>query len=258
MGEYTIHGLPPGSYAIAIIPLDGVHTVAADANIGGPYSGLDINFEPEFWNGAGEGGNGFNDNADDYSPVTVSAGANAGGVNFVSNTFPGQVIIAQYGAFENVVTFRSTGYLAVRFDPPFDPPYTITNIEFPSFTFNNVPAPFLSAKFCALSQATGLPDIANPLVNLAPFNGSANGVNTVPINMVVNSANQTYFWVLEFPSQSIAGFPNNFPFVRMDFVQMERGHFANSYSVPLSGPGAGHPDRSEHRGQHDLPAVDRF
>ncbi len=85
----------------------------------------------------------------------MSAGANAGGVNFISNTFPGRVIIAQYGAFENVVTFRSTGYLAVRFDPPFDPPYTITNIEFPSFTFNNVPAPFLSAKFCALSQATG-------------------------------------------------------------------------------------------------------
>ncbi len=25
----------------------------------------------------------------------------------------------------------------------------------------------------------------------------------------------------------------------MDFVQMERGHFANSYTVPLSGPGAG-------------------
>ena len=238
-GEYMIHGLPPGDYAIAIVPLDGVHTTAADANVGGPYSGIDVNFEPEFWNGASESGNGFNDNANDFAPVNVAAGANSGGVNFISNTFPGRVIIAQYGAFENVVTFRSTGYLAVRFDPPFAVPYTISTVEFPSFTFNNVPAPFLSAKLCALSQATGLPDIANPLVNLTPFTGSPNGVNTVPINMVVTSGSQTFFWVLEFPSQSTPGFPNNFPFLRMDFVQMERGHFANSYTVPLAGAGAG-------------------
>lgn len=240
LGEYMIHGLPPGSYAIAIIPMDGVHTVASDANIGGPYNGLDINFEPEFWNGAGESGNGFNDNANSYSPVTVSAGANAGGVNFISNTFPGRIIISQYGAFENVVTFRSTGYLAVRFDPPFKPPYTITTVDFPSFTFNNVPAPFLSAKLCGLSQATGLPDIANPVFSQTPFAGNPNGVNTVPVNLNVTSSNQTFFWVLEFPSQTAQpGFPNNFPFLRMDFVQMERGLFANSYTIPLTGPGAG-------------------
>ncbi len=68
LGDFTIRGLPPGPYAIAIVPLDGVHTTASDANIGGVYNGLDINFEPEFWNGAGEGGNGFTDLANDYRP----------------------------------------------------------------------------------------------------------------------------------------------------------------------------------------------
>jgi len=240
LGEYTIHGLPPGDYAIAIIPLDGIHTIAADANVGGPYAGLDINFEPEFWNGASESGNGFTDDANDFSTVSVGAAANTGGIDFISNTFPGRVIIAQYGAFENIVTFRSTGFLAVRFDPPFAAPYTINNVEFPSFTFNGVPAGFLSARLCGLDQTTGLPDLANPLFIQTPFNGNPNGVNTVPLNLTVNSPNQTFFWALQFPSQSVPGFPNNFPFLRMDFVSMERGHFANSYTMPVSGTaGAG-------------------
>ena len=239
-GEFQIHGLPPGDYAIAIVPMDGIHTTCADANVGGIFNGIDINFEPEFWNGASESGNGFTDNANDYSTVSVAAGANSPGVNFITNTFPGRVTIAQYGAFENVVTFRSTGYLAVRFDPPFAPPYTINNVEFPSFTFNGVPAPFLSARLCGLDQTTGLPDIANPIYIQTPYNGSPNGVNTVPLNLTVNQPDQTYFWVLQFPSQSIPGFPNNFPFLRMDFVTMERGHYANSYTMPVSGTsGAG-------------------
>ena len=240
LGEYTIHGLPPGDYAIAIVPMDGIHTTCADANVGGPYAGIDINFEPEFWNGANESGNGFNDNANDYSPVSVGMGANTPGINFITNTFPGRVQIAQYGAFENIVTFRNTGFLAVRFDPPFAPPYTINNVEFPSFTFNGVPAPFVSARLCGLDQTTGLPDLANPLYIQTPFNGNPNGVNTVPLNLTVNQPNQTFFWALQFPSQSTPGFPNNFPFLRMDFVSLERGNFANSYSMPTSGTtGAG-------------------
>jgi len=239
-GEYTIHGLPPGDYAIAIIPLDGIHTIAADANVGGPYAGIDINFEPEFWNGASESGNGFTDDANDFSTVSVGAGANTGGIGFITNTFPGRVTIAQYGAFENIVTFRSTGFLAVRFDPPFAPPYTINTVDFPSFTFNGVPAPFLSARLCGLDQTTGLPDIANPLFVQTPFNGNPNGVNTVPLNLTVNQPNQTFFWALQFPSQATPGFPNNFPFLRMDFVTMEQGHYANSYTMPPTGTtGAG-------------------
>ena len=234
-GEYTIHGLPPGTYAVRIVPLDGVNTIAADANIGGPYNGLDIGFEPEFWNGANESGNGFTDLANSFDPVTVNAAANTPGINFVTNTFPGRVIIAQHGSFENIVTFANTGYRAVRFDPPFEGPYTISSVNFPSFTFNGVPATFLSAKLCPMNPATGGPDIANPLFSQTPFNGSPNGNNIVPLNIPVNTPGQTFFWVLQFPSQSVPGFPNNFPFIRMDFTGLDQGLFANSYGVTLGG-----------------------
>src|SRR5262249_23591881 len=236
-GEDTIHGLPPGDYAVPIVPMDGVHTTCTDANVGGIFNGIDIGFEPEFWNGANESANGFTDNPNDFTPVTVAAGGAVTGVNFLTNTFAGRVTIAQYGTFENIVTFRNTGYLAVRFDPPFDVPYNIDQVDFPSFTFNGVPAHFLSAKLCPIN-ANGLPDIANPIVNITPFNGSPNGRNIVPLN-IAGTIGGTYFWVLQFPSQAVPGFPNNFPFLRMDFVQLERGLFANTYTVPLSGPGAG-------------------
>src|SRR2546426_5433635 len=156
-GEYEIHGLPPGDYAVRIVPLDGIHTIASDANVGGIFNGLDINFEVEFWNGAGEGSNGFVDLAADFTPVTASAGANSSGVNFITNTFPGQVDVAQFGQFENIVTFRDTGFLAKRFDLPFTPPYTITKVTFPSFTFN---------------QQVGLPPLPAtfPSVRLVPLN----------------------------------------------------------------------------------------
>ena len=238
-GEYQIHGLPPGSYAVRIVPLDGVHTTAADANVGGPYNGLDIDFEVEFYNGGGESGDGFSDPPNDFTPISVTAGTDTPGINIQTNAYQGRVDIAQYGQFENVVTFRNTGYLAVRFDPPFDGPYTIEQVEFPSFTFNGIPATFLSAKLCLLNQTTGLPDIANPLVNITPFVGNPNGVNTVPLNLAgINGA--TYFWALQFPSQAVPGFPNNFPFLRADLVTLERGIFANSYTLPVSGTtGAG-------------------
>src|SRR5690349_20955802 len=49
-----------------------------------------------------------------------------------TNPSPGVVEIAQYGVAEDVATFRSTGFKAVRFDPPFAPPYVISKIRFPS------------------------------------------------------------------------------------------------------------------------------
>ena len=236
MGEYTIHGLPPGPYAIAIVPLDGVHTIASDGNVGGPYNGLDVNFEPEFWNGAGESGNGFADDPNAYAPVTVTAGADAGGVNFITNTYPGRVTIAQYGSFENIVTYTTGGqYLAVRFDPPFDPPYTITDLQFPSFTFNGVPASFLSAGLYPMNAA-GLPDLLNPIAVAAPFLGSSNGINIATLNYPVMQANRTFFWALRFPNPP-GSFPNNFPFMRMDYTTLERGLYANSYLATPAGGG---------------------
>ena len=133
------------------------------------------------------------------------------------------------------MTFGNTGYLATRFDPPFEGPYTITSVNFPSFTFNGVPAAFLSAKLCLMNPATGGPDIANPIYNQAPYNGSPNGNNIVTLNHPVTTAGQTFFWVLQFPSQTVPGFPNNFPFLRMDFTALDRGLFANSYRITLAG-----------------------
>jgi hypothetical protein len=235
-GDWSIRGLPPGNYAVRIVPLDGINTTAADANVGGVYNGLDINFEPEFYNGASEGPNGFTDPPGDFAALAAVAGVETGGVAFQTNTYPGRVIIAQSGAFENIVTFRNTGFLAVRFDPPFDAPYTITNVQFPSFTFNGIPAPFLSARLCAMNPATGGPDLAAPLFIQAPFNGNPNGINTVPLNLAVATTGQTFFWVMQFPSQTaLPGFPNNFPFLRMDFTNLDRGLFANSYSISTAG-----------------------
>ena len=242
VGEYQIHGLPPGQYAVRIVPLDGVHTTAADANIGGPYSGLDIDFETEWWNGANESGDGFSDDPNDAAIVNVSAGGDTPNINIQTNTYAGRVEIAQYGQFENVVTFRNTGYLAVRFDPPFDASYTINQVEFPAFTFVGTAPTFLSAKLCVLDPATGLPDLANPLYSAAPF-AAAIGVNTVPLNLP-GQIGQTYFWVLQFPAQPAGNFPfnaasTNFPFLRQDLVSLERGIFGQSYTIPLAGPGAG-------------------
>ena len=234
-GDFTIYGLPPGQYAVRIVPLDGIHTIASDDNIGGVFNGLDIGFEPEFWNGPNESGNGFTDIASDFTPVDVTAGATSSGIGFITNTFPGQVVITPHGSFENIVTFGNTGYLAVRFDPPFEGPYTITRVNFPTFTFNGVPATFLSAKLCPMNPATGGPDLLNPLFNQAPFAGNPNGDNVVPLNLAISTPNQTFFWVLQFPSQSIPGFPNNFPFVRMDFTNLEKGLWADSYRITLAG-----------------------
>ena len=243
-GDFTIHGLPPGTYAIAIIPLDGIHTIAADANVGGIFNGIDINFEPEFWNGAGEGGNGFADNANDFTPVDVAAGANSGGINFITNTFPGRVAIAQYGQFENFVTFQnSAGYLVKRFDMPFTPPYTITKVSFPTFTFNGVPAVFPSVRLCELNTATGGPNLAAPLLQINNFAGSPNGVNDIPINLTVSDPDKVLFWAIRFPAPG-AGFPNNFPFIRMDFTNLERGLFANDLNLNSAGTGGTVVDRN--------------
>jgi hypothetical protein len=236
-GEFTLYGLPPGSYAIRIVPLDGIRTTASDGNVGGVFNGLDVGFEVEFWNGTRESAIGFDDPPGDFDPVSVAAGATSSGVDFLTNTYPGRVVVAQHGQFENTVTFANNASLAVRFDLPFEPPFTITNVEFPPFTFNGVPAPFTSARLVRMNPATGNPDLVNPpLFSQAPFLGSPNGVNTVPLGLTVTERNQTLFWIVGFPAvASAVGFPNNFPFVRMDFTDQERGLFANSHSVNAAG-----------------------
>ncbi len=242
-GDYVVRGLPPGNYAVRIVPLDGVNTTAADANVGGVFNGLDIGFEPEFWNGANEGANGFADVANSYDPVAVAAGATSGGINFITNTFPGRVIMAQHGEFENFVTGGNNSYRAVRFDPPFEGPYTISSVNFPTFNFNGIPGVFPSVKFCPMNPVTGGPDLANPLFTQSPYTANPNGNNVVPLNIAVTTPNQTFFWVMQFPSQG-PPLPANFPFLRMDFTALDRGLFANSYTVTLAGTPAIQIDRN--------------
>jgi FlgD Ig-like domain/Matrixin len=234
-GDWMIHGLPPGTYVVAIVPTDGVHTILADENLGGIFNGLDINFEPEFWNAAGEGGCGYTDTPNSYVPISVSSGANSGGINFVTNTYPGLMEMAQYGQFENYVTDRSNAYRAVRFDPPFDPPYTIRNISFPTFTFTGGPGTFTSVQLVPMTAA-GTPDLSAPIFIQAPFVCSPNGINEVPINLTVTAPGQTFFWVMRWAARPAPPYPNH-PFIRMDFASMERGFFANSYQTnSLTGP----------------------
>ena len=132
--------------------------------------------------------------------------------------------------------------LAKRFDVPFTAPYTIKKITFPSFTFNAqlggapFPAPFVSVKLCELNPATGLPNLAAPLFQIAPYSGSPNGVNEIPINLTINDPDKVLFWAIQFPSSAaLPGFPANFPFLRMDFSPLERGLFANDYSMNSAG-----------------------
>ncbi|HEU4522649.1 MAG TPA: matrixin family metalloprotease [Thermoanaerobaculia bacterium] len=238
-GEFAIYGLPPGNYAVRIVPLDGVQTIASDANIGGVYNGLDTNFEIEFWNGAGESGIGFDDPPGQFQPVAVAAGATATGVDILTNGYPGRVFVQPYGQFESTVTFANNGHYAIRYDLPFAVPYTIKSVQFPSFTFNAqlglgpAPAVFPSVSLCRLDPATGLPNLAAPLFHMPNYAGSANGMNSIPVDLTITTPGETLFWVMRFPL--FTGALANYPFVRMDFSQHDLGFFAATYFVNATG-----------------------
>ena len=138
-----------------------------------------------------------------------------------------------------MLTFRNTGFKAVSFDPPFEPPYTITKITFPSVTTNGVPAVFPSVRLCELNATTGRIDPAAPLFQVAPFLGKADGDNEVSIDLTVTEPGKVFFWCVEFPSSAISSFPDDFPFLRTDLKDMERGLFASSFDIlSLSSGGA--------------------
>ena len=148
---------------------------------------------------------------------------------------PGEVEIAQYGQPEDQGSFQDAGFQVVRFDPPFEPPYTITKIRFPSFTLNSVPAVFPSVRLCEADPINGLPLVSAPLFQIGPYSGSANGENEILINHAVSDSGKTFYWCIEFPSKFSVGFPNDYPFIRMDAVDMERGYFASSFQLTPTG-----------------------
>jgi hypothetical protein len=159
-------------------------------------------------------------------------------------TAQGEVEIAQYGQYEEDLAYRNGGFLAVRFDPPFTPPYTIKSIRFPSMTMDGAQAVFPSVSLVAYQGASsGLP-INQARFRIAPLIGSPNGMNEVPVEYAVTDSGQTFYVCVEFPSTAAPEFPNNFPFMRMDYKDLEHGLFANSYDVSPRGSAFQHLDRN--------------
>jgi hypothetical protein len=231
-GEFRIGGLPPGEYDVRIVPLDGVQTVAADANIGGVFAGIDTDFEIEYWNGAGESGIGFDDPPTSApTPVSVPAGGTASDIVFLTNTYPGRIFVEPYGQFESTVTGANNASLAVRFDLPFAVPYTIKSANFPTFTFNGQPGEFISLSLCRMNPATGTPDLAAPIKTFSNYAVSAGGPNSVPLDVTITTPNETLFWVMRFPSTASP----KFPYIRIDYTNHDRGFFAATYTINAAG-----------------------
>ncbi len=171
----------------------------------------------------------------DLTTVTIPAGMAVGGIALHPTTAPGEVEIAQYGEPEDLASFTNTGFQAVRFEPPFVPPFTITKVAFPSFTMNGVPAVFPSVRLCEGDPATGLPRIVTPLFLLAPYTGNSNGLNEVPVNVAVSDSGKVFWWCIEFPTKFIPQFSNDYPFIRTDSRDPERGYFGNSFEFTTAG-----------------------
>jgi len=161
-------------------------------------------------------------------PVVLLPGERAHAPQSVAPLAPGEVEIHQFGDPEDVGAYRSGSFLGVRFDPPFDCPYTISRIRFPSATVNGVPAVFPSVSLVRASASGRIE--GPPIFRIAPFMGSPDGVNEVALDLPVIEAGRTYYWCVEFPPTS-ATFPNDYPFMRMDFRDQEKGFFANSFNV---------------------------
>lgn len=79
-GEYTIVGLPPGSYYVRIEPLAGGTNPFTQDNT--HFTGFDTSFPWEFYDGPTE--SGF-DAATDRVAVSVAAGQTASGIDFLTN-----------------------------------------------------------------------------------------------------------------------------------------------------------------------------
>lgn len=87
-GDYVIAGLAPGLYHVRIEPVDPDFIEGSSV---GPYSYDDTGLSfvnpvtPEYYNGAGESGDGATDDPNARTAVSVSAGASSSGIDLVAN-----------------------------------------------------------------------------------------------------------------------------------------------------------------------------
>ncbi|MCZ6696729.1 MAG: hypothetical protein O7A63_09360, partial [Acidobacteria bacterium] len=79
-GDFTIVGLPPGSYYLRIEPMVGTTNPFDESNV--PFVGFDTDFPWEFYNGAGE--TGFDDPQENEA-ITLEAGQTVSGIDILTN-----------------------------------------------------------------------------------------------------------------------------------------------------------------------------
>lgn len=144
-----------------------------------------------------------------------------------------RVDIQPYGDAEGSVADPSGGYILVRFDPSFAGAYTIESVSFQSLTRNGVPARFAGISVCG-ATSTGRPDLSNPMFLQAPFVGSANGPNEVPVGLRVDPSGMPVYVALKFPTRG-ATYPADHPAIPLDFFDLEHGFFSATYLITPSG-----------------------
>ncbi|TMQ70322.1 MAG: hypothetical protein E6K80_08865 [Candidatus Eisenbacteria bacterium] len=152
----------------------------------------------------------------------------------------GEVTISQYGAADFLVANRGR-FLAVRFDPPFDAPYTLSDLAFPSRVQipNSTPgknfASFRSIRLYG-ADANGKLDKTQLLYRQNRYRANNDGsvVNHIPLSIVVADTGKAFYAVFEFPAPT-SGVADTFPFLYTDLQYTEAGLFANSYASDTSG-----------------------
>ena len=142
-----------------------------------------------------------------------------------------EVVSSPYGEPDGMVAL-SNGLLAVRFDPPFSAPYTITGISFPTVTQFRDPtksAKFISVRVLGIDPGTGLPDKAVEHYQMRGVACSTHGeMNTLPLE-IRGIPGQTFFVVFQFPRPPASA--DTFPFLFTDRNPTDRGLFARSFAT---------------------------
>jgi hypothetical protein len=158
----------------------------------------------------------------------------------------GEVTVAQYGAADFLVANRNR-FLQIRFDLPFEAPYTITNLSFPSRTqlgtdstyyLPNPGRRLLWASFRSIrvygADGSGNMDKTQLLYRINRYMASpTGGVNNIPLSLPT-SGPKTVYAVFEFPAPT-TGVADTFPFLFTDLQNTEAGLFANSYASDTAG-----------------------
>ena len=192
-----------------------------------------------------------------YLPLDEApAWLEASGVTRLTTSTVGEVAVAQYGAADFLVANRNR-FLAVRFDPPFESPYTITKLSFPSRTqlgtdstyyLPNPGRRLLWASFRSVrvlgADGSGNMDKTQTLYRTNRYMGSpTGGMNDIALSIPITAPGKTFYAVFEFPTPT-SGVADTFPFLYTDLTNTEAGLFANSFASDTSGgttipPGVG-------------------